>query len=384
MVTSYNHQRTKNNFLEACILNLLDNLFTSGIFRLTLYRTDESIGESKLFHLGLHLIIGYICSMGSTMTHKYKCSSILSCCFHAVITGCFYSFIGDRLGNCLLVVIDNGSVVAYLAQHRLCDGYGLKFIFITVDRFYHLIVLSAVHQMSRLYNQVLNAIVNGTLKSLIHIVDLLVISCLYMVDDDLSGKCSSYRPIRICFLQSILDALDILCTAVVEGSTKAYNQKLVLTDLIAVAGIVFGSVAGVTSEILRACLFTFNQLFLSVGQLIPCFFGCGTVCIGSIGSLLNIDLIDQSCYIISCCLIVALRACLSGILRCCFGCCLCYSLGCCLGYSLACCLCYSLSGCLGLSLGSIYACGTHHCDGGYTHHDCQSFYHFVFHVTSPP
>ena len=238
--------------------------------------------------------------------------------------------------------------------------------------------------MSRLYHQVFNAIVNGTLKSLIHIVDLLVISCLYMVDDDLSGKCSSYRPIRICFLQSILDALDILCTAVVEGSTKAYNQKLVLTDLIAVAGIVFGSVAGVTSEILRACLFTFNQLFLSVSQLIPCFFGCGTVCIGGIGSLLNIDLIDQSCYIISCCLIVALRACLSGILRCCFGCCLRYSLGCCLCYSLACCFCYSLSGCLGLSLGSIYACGTHHCDGGYTHHDCQSFYHFVFHVTSPP
>ena len=39
---------------------------------------------------------------------------------------------------------------------------------------------------------------------------------------------------------------------------------------------------------------------------------------------------------------------------------------------------------LGLRLGSLYTCGTHHRDGGYTHHDCQSFYHFVFHVTSPP
>ena len=189
-----------------------------------------------------------------------------------------------------------------------------------------------------------------------------------MVDDDLSGECSSYRPVRICFLQSILNAFDVLCTAVVEGSTKTYNQELVLTDLIAVARIILGSIAGVTSEILRACLFTLNQLFLCVSQLIPGFFGCGAVCIGGIGSLLYIDLVDQSCYVVSCCLIIALGTCLSGIL----------------GSRLGSCFCYSLSCCLSLRLGSIYACGTHHCDGGYTHHDCQSFYHFVFHVTSPP
>ena len=35
-------------------------------------------------------------------------------------------------------------------------------------------------------------------------------------------------------LQSFLNASDILSTAVVEGSTKAYNQKLILADLVSV------------------------------------------------------------------------------------------------------------------------------------------------------
>jgi hypothetical protein len=67
---------------------------------------------------------------------------------------------------------------------------------------------------------------------------MLVITRLYMVDDDLSGKCTSYRPIRICFLKGILDSLDILCTAVIEGSTEADYQKLILSDLILISRVV--------------------------------------------------------------------------------------------------------------------------------------------------
>ena len=36
------------------------------------------------------------------------------------------------------------------------------------------------------------------------------------------------------FPESFLNASDILSTAVVEGSTKAYNQKLILADLVSV------------------------------------------------------------------------------------------------------------------------------------------------------
>ena len=55
-----------------------------------------------------------------------------------------------------------------------------------------------------------------------------------MGDDDLCSEGTSYGPVRICSLQSFLNASDILSTAVVEGSTKAYNQKLILADLVSV------------------------------------------------------------------------------------------------------------------------------------------------------
>ena len=91
-----------------------------------------------------------------------------------------------------------------------------------------------MHQMGRLYHQVLYAIVYGTLQGLIHIVDLLVITGLYMVDDDLCSKGTSYRPVRICGLQGFLDTSDIFCTAAVEGSTEAYYQQFVVSDVISV------------------------------------------------------------------------------------------------------------------------------------------------------
>ena len=82
------------------------------------------------------------------------------------------------------VIVDHCCVIANFAKHWLCDRYRLKFISVLVDCFYHLIVLSAMHQMSRLNNQVLNTVCNCTVKSLLHVVNVLIFSCLYMVDDD--------------------------------------------------------------------------------------------------------------------------------------------------------------------------------------------------------
>ena len=91
-----------------------------------------------------------------------------------------------------------------------------------------------MHQVSRLDNQVLHAIAYGSFQCLIHVVDLLVIAGLYMVDDDLCGKGSSYGPVRICGLQGFLDTSDICCTAVIERSTETYYQQFVVTDVISV------------------------------------------------------------------------------------------------------------------------------------------------------
>ena len=213
--------------------------------------------------------------------------------------------------------------------------------------------------MCRLNNKIFNAIINCTVKCLLHIVNHFIISCFYMVDDDLCCKCTSYRPIRICFLQFVFDSFDILSTAVVEGCTKAYNKKFVLTDFILVTRIIFGCITSVTSEVIRISFFAFNQFLLSVCQFIPCFFGSFAVFICCISSFLNIDLVDQCCYFI-CCFLIIIGSffCISGFcIICCFFCC-----------------------CLSSVIRSVDACRSHHCDCCYSHCNCQCFYSFVFHV----
>ena len=45
--------------------------------------------------------------------------------------------------------------------------------------------------MCRLYNQVLNTVINSTVQCLVHIINLLTITGLYMVNNNLCSKCSS-------------------------------------------------------------------------------------------------------------------------------------------------------------------------------------------------
>ena len=114
-----------------------------------------------------------------------------------------------------------------------------------------------------------------------------------MVDDDLCCKSSADRPVGIGLFQGLLNTADILCTAVVKGSTETYDQKLVLSDLIRIAGIVCRSVSRVTAEIIGIREFAFHHCLLRICQGIP-----GSLCglnirIGRIRALLHIDFVDQ-------------------------------------------------------------------------------------------
>ena len=185
-----------------------------------------------------------------------------------------------------------------------------------------------------------------------------------MIDDDLCGKCSSYRPVGIGCCNRILDTLDISHTAVVKGSTEAYYQNLVLTDLILIAGIILGSISGISAEIIGICIFSLYQFLLCVGQCIPCCLGICALLVSIFSSLLYIDSVDQGCYFVSCCLIcifVALGSC-GGCL-----CCLC-------GLCLSACLCSAFYSCLGITAsGDAYS----------TQYGCQYYcYDSFFHVSS--
>ena len=221
-----------------------------------------------------------------------------------------------------------------------------------------------MHQMRGLYYQVLNTVCHSAVQCLIHIVDMLVISCLYMIDDDLCSEGSSYRPVGIGCCNGILDALDISYTTVVKRSTEAYYQDLILTDLILIAGIILGSISGISAEIIGICIFSLYQFLLCVGQCIPCCLGICTLFIGILSSLLHIDGIDQCCYFIGCCLI-----CIFGAFGSCGGCLCCL---CCL--CLTACLYSAFYGCLGITTsGDAYS----------AQYGCQYYcYDSFFHVSS--
>ena len=160
-----------------------------------------------------------------------------------------------------------------------------------------------MHQVSWLNNKILYTIINCAVKCLLNIINTLAITSLYMIDDDLCCKCTSYRPVWICFLQCILNSLYISSTAVIKGSTKAYNKNLIFTNLITISRIILRSIACISSEVIRISVLTLNKLLLCVSQCVPRFLCFLTLLIGLIGSLLNINCINQICNLVCCFLI---------------------------------------------------------------------------------
>ena len=227
------------------------------------------------------------------MPHKHKGSPIGSGGSGILISGGLYSLIGDGGRNGLLIVIDGRGIAAHLTQQRLGDSNALKLILVGVDSLAHLIVLRAVHQMRRLDDQILDAVGHGTVQRLLHVVDLLAVTGLHMVDDDLGGKGAANAPIGVCGLQGILNALDVRRTAAVEGGAEADDQQLILTDVICVAGIIQRSITGIAAEVVGVGVLALHHLLLGVGQGIPRSLGGLALGIGVLGAGLHIDRIDQ-------------------------------------------------------------------------------------------
>ena len=126
-----------------------------------------------------------------------------------------------------------------------------------------------MHQVRRLDNQILDTVGNGTLKRLVHVVDLLAVAGLNVVDDDLRGEGAADAPIRVGGLQGVLDALDVSGAAAVEGGAEADDQQLIFADVVGIARVVLAGVAGVAAKVVGVCVLTLDQLLLGVGQGIP-------------------------------------------------------------------------------------------------------------------
>ena len=150
-----------------------------------------------------------------------------------------------------------------------------------------------MHQVRRLDNQILDAVGNGTLKRLVHVVDLLAVAGLNVVDDDLRGEGAADAPIRVGGLQGVLDALDVSGAAAVEGGAEADDQQLILADVVGIARVVLAGVAGVAAKVVGVCVLTLDQLLLGVGQGIPGSLSGLALGIGVGAALLHVDGVDQ-------------------------------------------------------------------------------------------
>ena len=241
------------------------------------------------------------------MAHKDKGDLVRSSGIQTVVAGFLHGSSGNSLGNVFLILIDDGGVGADLTQQGLSHSDRFKLVAVGVDHFHHLVVLSTVHQVGGLDDQILHAVFHSAIHGLLHVVDLFAVTSLHMVDDDLCGECAAHRPIRVCSLQSILDALDVLHAAVVEGGAEGDHQQLVVANVVLIAGIVLGSIAGVTAKVVGVGVLTFHQFLLGVGQGIPCSLGGFALGIGILIALLHIDGIDQVCHVL-CCHFVSLLA----------------------------------------------------------------------------
>ena len=147
--------------------------------------------------------------------------------------------------------------------------------------------------MGGLHHQLLHTVGDSALQSLVHVVDLLAVTGLDVVDDDLSGEGAAHGPIGVSRLQGVLNALDVGYAAVVEGGAEGHHQQLLLADLVLVAGIVLGCVTGVQTEIVGAGFLTLHQRLLGVGQGIPSGLGGLTLGVGLLGALLHVDGVDE-------------------------------------------------------------------------------------------
>ena len=293
MVARHDHQGTQHHggvtgFLDSC-----DHGLAGGILGLALHGADEHVLIAQLVHLGGHLAVSDLRHMRRTVTHQHISHTGLLGGGGGLVTALAQSSGDDGLGNGFLIGVDDGGVASHLTQHGLGDLNGLELVTNLVNGGAHLVVLSTVHQMGGLHHQLLHAVGDSALQSLLHVVDLLAVTGLDVVDDDLSGEGAAHGPIGVGRLQGVLNALDVSYAAVVEGGAEGHHQQLLLADLVLVAGIVLGRVTGVQTEIVGAGFLALHQCLLGIGQGVPSGLGGLALGVGLLGALLHVDGVDE-------------------------------------------------------------------------------------------
>ena len=182
--------------------------------------------------------------MGSAVSHEYERGLLVSL---RSINRLKAGFCGSVLVNC----IGDGSSVCIGVADRCREDHLFELAFVFLYGFLEFIKFRTAHQRGRLYDQNLHLVFDSSLNSLFYVIDLFVISSLNVVDDDLCSEASSDGEVRDCFCDCLFDRADGCDTVVVVAGAEAAYQNFVAADFILIQRIILGSVAGISSEIIR-------------------------------------------------------------------------------------------------------------------------------------
>ena len=294
VVARDDHKGTKDDLVVARGVDGLDDVLARGLLGLALDGADKDVLVAEVIHLGLHLAVGDGGLVGGAVAHEDERDARVGGGVKGIEAGGGDGRGGHGDGDALLVGVDSGSVGSDFAEERLGDDERLELIGISLCGGGKLVVLGAVHEVGRLYDEVLDAVGDGALKSLLHVVYKLAVAGLDVVDDDLRGEGAAHGPVGERGLQGLLDTADIGGAAVVERSAEADDEQFVLADAVGVEGIVLRGVAGVSAEVIGIGFLTLDELLLSVGQRVPGGLGGGALRVGLVRSLLDVDRVYES------------------------------------------------------------------------------------------
>ena len=154
------------------------------------------------------------------MSHEYNSGL-------AVIVGS--SCVCDGFDHCLKVLI--------AGQQRRTKRNFLKAVLVSFQFILQIGVLMAVHQVGRLYDQVLDPVCSCAIQGFLYIVDLQSVTLFQLVDDDLAGKCTAYLVLGESIRNGILNGADGDVAAVVVACTKAHDHNGSICGLLRVCGL---------------------------------------------------------------------------------------------------------------------------------------------------
>ena len=241
VIAADDHERFEDDSLIAAFLSSRHDVVQG---RSRFDGAHKAVLQTHLVESALHGSIDAVGSSFRTMTHENDRGL-------AVVIG-FGFFI-----NCACDRYEIGVG----RQQVLADRDAVERIGIFRCGRYDVLIFQTVHQVGRLDDDVLDAVVDRAVHRFFEVIDDFAVSVLHVIDNDLRGEASAHVKLRKCRSNILFDRADGESSGVVEAGAERYDEDLRGADAVLVERIIQGRVAGLVVFF----VFGFSRRFLRRG-----------------------------------------------------------------------------------------------------------------------